>query len=70
MYFVVDTCINHITELETYSWQEDKDNIPEDANDHTINASQYGWLPYKEKIGLEIKTTSEKTVRYEDKFKR
>ena len=69
-YLVVDTCVNHITELEVYSWQEDKDNIPEDANDHTINASQYGWIPYKDKIGLEIKITSEKTVRYEDKFKR
>ncbi len=54
-YFVVDNCHNHIVELETYSWQEDKDNTPEDANDHTINACQYGWIPYKDKIGVEIK---------------
>ncbi len=54
-YFVVDSCYNHIVELETYSWQEDKDNTPEDANDHTINACQYGWIPYKDKIGVEIK---------------
>lgn len=50
-YLVVDTCRNHITELETYSWKEDKDNTPEDANDHTINASQYAWIPYISKIG-------------------
>lgn len=50
-YLVVDTCRNHITELESYSWKEDKDNTPEDANDHTINASQYAWIPYISKIG-------------------
>jgi hypothetical protein len=38
-------------ELETYSWQEDKNNVPEDRNDHTINAGQYAWLPYKMDIG-------------------
>jgi len=32
---------------------EDKNNTPEDRNDHTINASQYGWLPYKMLIGDE-----------------
>lgn len=50
-YFVLDHCKNHINELETYSWEEDKDNTPEDKNDHTINSAQYGWLPYKTKIG-------------------
>lgn len=50
-YFVVSTCKEHITELETYSWQEEKDSTPEDANDHTINAGQYAWLPYVDKIG-------------------
>ena len=69
-YLVVDTCVKHIEELEAYSWQEDKDNTPEDANDHTINASQYGWIPYKDKIGLEIKENKEELVRYEDRFKR
>ncbi|GAA6416004.1 terminase [[Clostridium] innocuum] len=44
-YLVVDTCVHHIRELEVYSWQEDKYE-PEDRNDHTINASQYGWLPF------------------------
>ena len=50
-YLVMDTCREHIRELESYSWLDDKDNTPEDMNDHTINASQYGWLPYTQKIG-------------------
>lgn len=54
-YLVVDTCTHHITELETYSWKEDKDNEPEDSNDHTINGSQYGFIPYIDKIGVEVK---------------
>lgn len=49
-YMVCDHCINHLTELDVYSWKEDKDE-PEDGNDHTINASQYAWLPYKHLIG-------------------
>ena len=50
-YLVLDHCVNHISELERYSWKEDKNNEPEDRNDHTINASQYAWLPYKMRIG-------------------
>ena len=49
-YLGLSHCINHIKELETYSWQDDKYE-PEDRNDHTINASQYGYLPYKKVIG-------------------
>lgn len=49
-YLVCNHCTEHIRELETYSWLDDKDE-PEDANDHTINASQYGWIPYKGEIG-------------------
>lgn len=49
-YEVVDTCKNHIAELESYSWKEDKYE-PEDLNDHTINAGQYAWIPFKNKIG-------------------
>lgn len=49
-YYVVDTCTEHIKELETYSWKDDKDE-PEDANDHTINSSQYAWIPYRKMIG-------------------
>lgn len=51
-YLVVDSCIEHINELERYSWQEDKYE-PEDRNDHTINASQYGWLPFVQYIRTE-----------------
>lgn len=52
-YLVLEHCVEHIAELEKYSWNEDKDNEPEDRNDHTVNASQYGWLPYKMLIGDE-----------------
>lgn len=48
-YVVIDKCENHIAELESYSWTDDKTK-PEDRNDHTINASQYAWIPYKNKI--------------------
>lgn len=51
-YCVLDHCKEYIKELETYSWLEDKDNTPEDKNDHMVNSTQYGWLPYKEKIGV------------------
>lgn len=52
-YLVLEHCTEHIAELERYSWKEDKDNEPEDRNDHTVNASQYAWLPYKFLIGDE-----------------
>ena len=51
-YMVVDDCTEHIHELETYSWLEDKD-VPEDGHDHTVNASQYAWLPYTGYIGTQ-----------------
>jgi PBSX family phage terminase large subunit len=51
-YLVVDTCLEHLGELDRYSWDEDKDK-PEDRNDHTINSSQYGWIPYRQLIGFE-----------------
>lgn len=50
-YIVLDHCTYHIGELESYSWKEDKYE-PEDRNDHTINASQYGWIPFRTKIGV------------------
>ena len=49
-YIVLEHCVNHIGELESYSWKEDKYE-PEDRGDHTINASQYGWIPFRLKIG-------------------
>ena len=42
--------IEYIGELETYSWQEEKDNTPEDGHDHMVNSVQYGWIPYQDKI--------------------
>jgi hypothetical protein len=49
-YLVLEHCVKHIAELESYSWKEDKYE-PEDRNDHTINASQYGFIPFKGIIG-------------------
>lgn len=51
-YLVVDTCTEHLSEIDRYSWKEDKDE-PEDRNDHTINSNQYAWIPYKNMIGFE-----------------
>lgn len=50
-YLVLSHCINHIKELESYSWKDDKYE-PEDRNDHTINASQYGFIPHINEIGI------------------
>lgn len=50
-FLIVDTCKESIREMNMYSWKEDKDNEPEDRNDHTINARQYAWIPYREVIG-------------------
>ncbi len=49
-FLIVDTCKESIRELNLYSWKEEKDE-PEDRNDHTINAGQYAWLPFKTHIG-------------------
>ncbi len=51
-YLVVNTCTEHLSELDRYSWDEDRDK-PEDKNDHTINAGQYAWIPYQNLIGFE-----------------
>ncbi len=49
-FLIVEDCKESIRELNLYSWQEKKD-APEDRNDHTINADQYAWLPFKSYIG-------------------
>ena len=49
-FYVLDTCPYYISELERYSWMEDKDNTPEDRNDHMVNSVQYSWIPYQSKI--------------------
>lgn len=50
-WFVLEHCTHTIEEYESYSWDEEHDNTPEDGHDHLINSGQYGWIPYKEKIG-------------------
>lgn len=50
-YLILSHCKEHIRELETYSWKDSKYE-PEDRNDHTINASQYGWIPFVKEIGI------------------
>lgn len=57
-YLVVDTCTEHLNELDKYSWNEDKDE-PEDRNDHTVNANQYAWIPYRQMIGFEMEGSAE-----------
>lgn len=49
-YLILAHCKEHIHELETYSWKENE-YVPEDRNDHTINASQYGFIPFIKEIG-------------------
>jgi len=51
-YLVVEDCTEHLAEMDKYSWKDDKDE-PEDKNDHTINADQYAWIPYRNLIGFE-----------------
>lgn len=51
-YIVVTECTEHLRELSVYSWDEEKD-VPEDGHDHTINANQYAWIPYRNMIGFE-----------------
>lgn len=49
-YLILDSCKPYLSELDRYSWLEDK-YAPEDRNDHATNANQYGWLPFKTMIG-------------------
>lgn len=57
-YLVVDHCDTHIQEINTWSWKGDK---PEDKNDHTINASQYGFMPLRKQVGYTVKTDTSNT---------
>lgn len=52
-FYILEHCKNYINELDTYSWDEEKDNTPEDGHDHMVNSTQYGWIPYRDKIGVE-----------------
>jgi len=55
VFYVIEHCINYIHELEVYSWLENRDNTPEDANDHCVNSVQYSFIPYRDKIGADRK---------------
>lgn len=44
-------CAGYIRELQAYSWDESKDSVPEDGNDHFVQSCQYAWLPYRDRIG-------------------
>lgn len=39
-----------LDEMAAYCWRDDTD-APQDGGDHCINAAQYAWLPWKERIG-------------------
>lgn len=49
-FLILDHCKNYISEMNIYSWKEDKYE-PIDSNDHCINSVQYAFLPYKSLIG-------------------
>lgn len=55
-FFIVDSCKEYKGEMELYSWDESKDNTPEDGHDHLINSVQYGWIPYRDKISNDMQT--------------
>lgn len=48
-FLIVNECVDYLHELDVYSYTEIGD--LEDGNDHSIQGGQYGWLPYKTKIG-------------------
>lgn len=52
-YFICQNCTGYMEELGLYSWDEKKDNTPEDGHDHLIQSAQYGWIPYKDRIRRE-----------------
>lgn len=60
MYLVVNTCNAHIKELNSYAYEAN--GKPEDRNDHTINASQYAWIPYRDRIGYATKKSNTKQL--------
>ena len=48
---VAERCAPYVRELGAYSWDEEKDSVPEDGNDHSVQSCQYSWIPYKDRIG-------------------
>ena len=50
---LAERCAPYVRELLAYSWDESRDSVPEDANDHSVQSCQYSWIPYRERIGRE-----------------
>lgn len=51
-YMIVDTCFNHIEELENYSWKEGTNKQEaEDKFNHTIDSVNYAIHPFENEIG-------------------
>lgn len=48
-YYVNETCVEHIKEMSFYSYDN---GVPEDRNDHTINATQYAWANIRSRVGV------------------
>ena len=52
-YLINENCQEHIKEMKNYMWNEKKSFTPLDKNDHTINAVQYAFIPYRHLVGRE-----------------
>ena len=50
-YLINENCVEHIKEMKNYMWDQKKSFVPLDKNDHTINAVQYSYIPYKNLVG-------------------
>ena len=50
-FYVVEDCKEYQKELSVYSWDEKKENKPEDKNDHIINSVQYAFMAFLNEIG-------------------
>lgn len=48
-YYVNERCTTHIKEMSFYSYDK---GVPEDRNDHTINAVQYAFIPLISRVGV------------------
>ena len=51
-FYVLDHCEHYIKELNVYSYDEKKDDIPEDKNNHMIDSVQYAFMAFRHKIGV------------------
>jgi hypothetical protein len=52
-YLINEKCVEHIKEMKNYMWDNKKSFTPIDKGDHSINAVQYAFIPYRHLIGKE-----------------